>query len=211
MKISDPPGTNRPADLRQVIGRNVRRIRTEHEISLEAFSREARRCGLPYSTGRVSDLEGGRVEAKLDALLAWAQVLANLTDQPVTLADLFKGDDRVGLFRGRPVEPDYAKSTAGPRDLAVICGWADVAEAAAAFGVPQSKVGPYLAAMDESGLAEKRAARNLGVDLPTLIRHSVDLWGVNLSAQRDRIEPDANVSRLGQITRELVAQIEARI
>ncbi|BBY56691.1 helix-turn-helix domain-containing protein [Mycolicibacillus koreensis] len=208
MKITDKPTP--PVDVRRVIGANVRRIRTRHGISLETFAREAKRYGLNYSTGRVSDLEGGRVEAKVDTVLALTQVLANLADQPVALADLFEGDQRAGLFRGQAVEPD-GQTNVGPLDIARRLGWADLAGAAADFGVPQTKVLPYLIAMDQSGLAEQRAAKRLGIDLAELTRHSVNLWGVNLSEQRDRAEPGANVSRLGQITRELVAQIEARL
>lgn len=211
MKLTDD---NRPEDLRRVIGRNARRIRLANETRIETVAREAKRCGLPYSHGRVSDFEAGRVEAKLDTLLRFAQVLANVTERPVALADLLEGDPRAGLLQGRPVQPDLHKIYAGPNDLAVFCGWASDQQAATDFGVPVRGVAPYLVAFEESGQAEQRAAKALGIDLPTLIRHCVELWGVSLSTRRDRVagdDDDTSPQRLGAVTTELINAIRERL
>lgn len=209
MKITDSDDGMR--DIRKVIGANVKRLRTDARVPMEAFSKEAKRVGLPYSVGRVGDLEAGRVEAKFETMLLLTQLLANVTGSPVRLADLLDGDPRQPLLVGETVTPDD-QINATPTEIARRLGWPDLDSAAADFGVNRRKVSDYLKAMEESGITERRAAKALGIDLAELTRHSVALWGVNLSTERDRLaEPGANVATVGQITRALRDEIEARL
>ena len=217
----------RPAELRKVIGANARRLRTDAGVSLEEFVREGKKQGLPWTTGRVGDLEGGRIDAgKLETLVSVALTLAATTGRDVRLADLVRTDQRVmvngrelddfaSLFEGCPVRvteaQEHEDNPTAP-DLAQRNGWPDVDAAAKDFGVRKSKVLPLLIAYDEAGLAERRAAKALDISLVELTRRSVVLWGHSLTSERERVaeaEGGANNARLGQISRSLREQLEA--
>jgi hypothetical protein len=180
-------------------------------VTLADFAKEAKRQGLPWASGRVSDLESGRVEAKLETLLAVAQVLANLTGRPVTLAELFEGDPRAALFAGEPVQPDE-QFDATATEIARRGGWPDLASAAKDLEVTEEEVAPLLLAYEDAGLVDQRAAKALGVKVLELTRHSVALWGHNFTTERDRLAgPDAHAARLGEVSRALRAQIQERL
>lgn len=159
-------------DPAKLPGQAVRRLRTEAGVTLAEFAKEAKRQGLKWAPTRVSDLESGRVEAKLETLVAVAQVLANLTGRPVTLAELFEGDSRAGLFNGEPVQPD-AQVDATPTDVARRNGWETVAEAAEELGVAEDQVAPVLLAYEDTGLVDQRAAKELQLTVRDLTKHAV--------------------------------------
>lgn len=207
----------------RVVGSNVRRLRKQADVTLEVLSKEAKRHGLKWSGGRVADFEGGRVDVTVDTLLAVAQALANVTGQPVTLADLLAFDgpglDVNGrtvpnadkLFRGEPLQP-VADEKATPTELVKRNGFADLADASEKLGVPKQKVAALLLAREDAGLVDRRAARSLGVPLDELTRQSVLLWGRSFSAQRDKVAgPDAHAARLGEVTRELRQQVQEQL
>src|SRR5271156_2866079 len=89
--------TSSVAQVAQVIGGNARRMRLDAGVTLEQFAQSARLYGLPWTTGRVGDLEAGRVAASVATLYGVALVLQHVTGQPVTLAELFAGDGDVAL------------------------------------------------------------------------------------------------------------------
>ncbi|WP_454175064.1 hypothetical protein [Gordonia sputi] len=209
--------------LKKAMGANARRIRRASSASLEDFAEAIAHQGLNWTTGRVGDLEGGRVEAKLSNALAVAQTLANLADEPVALADLFAGTDFEALFRGEPLRPQTNHGHDPDEtltDLARRLGWTGTAvnqwdavqHAARDFGVSKREVGPYLFAFDSAKRADERAAKALQISVVELTEHAVQLWGHSLATERDRIaEPGASTARLGQLTRQLRDQIEQRI
>lgn len=210
---------NTPA---QVAGSNTRRIRKEAGVTLEALSIAAKRCGLKWSAGRVADFEAGRVELSLTTLVAIAQALADVTGKPVALAALLATEapveiaggtrtDVAELLAGAALQPQPDKPVT-PTEQARRHGYADLADAAAKLGVTKARVPTMLTATEQAGLVDRRAARALGISLADLIRHSVDLWGRGFTAQRDRVAgADADTARLGEVNRELRAQIAARI
>jgi len=207
VKLADAQGYD-PAKLP---GSNVRRLRLEAGVTLADFAKEAKRQGLKWGPGRVSDLEGGRVEAKLDTLLAVAQVLANLTGRPVTLPELFEGDPRAEFLGGEPVQPSE-QTDATPTEVVRRNGWPDLASAAAELGVTEDQVAPVLLAYEETGLVDQRAAKALGLSVLELTCHTVALWGHNFEAERDRLAgPNAHAARQGEVTRQLRQQVQDRL
>ncbi|MGB3698564.1 MAG: helix-turn-helix transcriptional regulator [Gordonia sp. (in: high G+C Gram-positive bacteria)] len=219
MKIADSKKKSNNAmlanQLKKAMGANARRIRLAAGASLEDVAEAIGNQGLNWSTGRVGDLEGGRVEAKLSNALAVAQTLANVTGEPVSVADLFAGTEFEALLRGEPMRPQPNNGEdpdPTPTDIARRNGWADLVSAASDFGVSTRAVVPLLVAFDSIKRADRRVADGLGISLVELTEHAVALWGHSLITERDRVaEPDANVARLGQLTRELRDQIEARL
>ena len=212
----------------RIVGSNVRRRRKQAGVTLERFSQEAKRHGLKWSAGRVSDFEAGRVEITLATLVTVAQVLANVTDEPVELADLLEiegGVDILGrtvfdvasMLRGVPVQPaDEQRST--PTEVARRNGYRTLDVAAAALEVPKAKVVTLLLAQENAGLVDRRAARALGMSLAELTRQSVLLWGRGFSAERDRRagpagyehEGGRTTAEIGEITRALRDELRPR-
>lgn len=218
--------TNTPS---QIVGSVVRRRRKQAGITLERFSQEAKRHGLKWSAGRVSDFEAGRVELTLATLVTVAQVLANVTDEPVVLADLLDTEggvdilgrtvfDVASMLRGVPVQPINEQHST-PTEIARRNGYRTLDNAAAALEVPKAKVVTLLLAQENAGLVDRRAARALGVPLVELTRQSVLLWGRGFSAERDRRagpagyehEGGRNTAQIGEITRALRDELRPRL
>lgn len=195
----------------KVPGQYVRHQRLDAGITLEDFAKEARRCGLPWQTGRVSDLESGRVEAKLDVLVKVAQVMANLTGAPVGLADLLGGHPYAQHVRGQPVTPDR-RDEATPTDVVRRNGWVEVEEAATELGVSPDDVVPLLLAYEDTGLPDQRTAKEFRMTVRELTNHAFRLWGRNFTAERDRRAGEgAHAAKLGDATRELRAELREHL
>ncbi|WP_018178498.1 helix-turn-helix domain-containing protein [Jongsikchunia kroppenstedtii] len=189
-------------------GKHVRQLRLDAGVTLEAFAKEARRCGLQWQTGRVSDLESGKVDAKLDTLARVAQVLANLLDRPVTVEEVLGGGHPWVQMLRDGVTPDR-RDEATPTDVARRNGWPDLASAATELGVPEGHVVPLLLAYEDTGLVDKRAARELGMSVRELTVQSYRLWGRNFTQERDRRAGEgAHAAALGDATRAMRAEIE---
>lgn len=184
-------------DPRKVLGAGARTIRLEAGASLEQVSHAARRAGLPWSTGRVSDMEGGRVELKLETLLSLALALGEVRGEPVTLAELL---------------PHDAPMMINGREIATLAG----AVRGEAVTISEGQRGHDELnrpdPIETAGLAEKRAAKSMGVPLADLVAATHELWGDHLTAERDRrAGVDADVATRGRITRELTDQIRAHL
>lgn len=217
-----PENARWPHKPPQVVGSNVRRLRKEADVNLQDFAKEAKRQGLKWAPGRVSDLEGGRVDLNLATLVSVAQVLANLSGRPVALADLLATEGKFdvngrtltgldALFRGEPVQPAEEKK-ATPTELAKRNSYDSLADAADKLGVPKAKVGPVLLAYEDAGLVDRRAATALGLKVKELCAHSVLLWGRGFAAQRDHVAgAGANVAELAQANRDLRAELQERL
>ncbi|PVY29912.1 helix-turn-helix domain-containing protein [Williamsia muralis] len=209
MKLSE----SRERFIRKVLGGNVRRLRLAAGVRVEDLAKEAKRQGLQWSVSRVGDMEGGRVEAKVETLLAVAQALANVTGQPVTLADLMAGEDRAAWFQGEPVQPEpEPEQQVAPADIARRNSYESLQHAAEKLQVSEAEVAPVLLAYEDTGLVDQRAAKALGLKVKELTRHAVALWGHNFTTERDRVAgPDAHAARLGEVNRALRAQVQERL
>lgn len=188
-------------DIRRIIGRNAREIRLAAGAHLEQVSRVAKRHGLSWSTGRVGDLESGRVEAKVETLLSLALTLGEIRGEPVTLPDLLRCDGAV-LVNGREIA-----------DVTEVFRGKPVTESAGQREHDELDSGdPLQLAQASTSIADRRAAKSLGVDLDRLVAAAVELWGHNLSAERDRrADGETNVAARGNITRDLMAELRQHL
>src|SRR5690606_10484407 len=95
-----------PESLPAVLGRNARRLRIDAGATLEQMASALDDYGVRWSTGRVGDLESGRVAATIPTTIAVALALSQLQSRTVGIAELFEGDatvrinDRMTLHRG---------------------------------------------------------------------------------------------------------------
>jgi transcriptional regulator with XRE-family HTH domain len=208
-------------NLTKVIGANVRKLRLAAGVTLDAFALVARQYGLPWTSGRVGDLESGRVLPNLETVYAVAAALAQATRQPVTLADLLATDEPVAINDQLTAEPEQLRAavTGGP----VIAKSEHAREPLRkAVGKRKTSDAPqvqFMALIDGPRLhllmlreADWRLCKQLGISREHGAAVMTELWGHTFSAERDkRAGADANAQRRGQISRQLKVELEKAI
>jgi len=224
-KYSHPmPQNDEAPTVAEVVGRNVRKLRGGH--TADELARAARREGLKWGSGRVSELEAGKVSPTLPTLFVLAQALHVVTGQSVSLADLVRADglirinDKLEVKAGKLVE----SVSESPVDLTLgdlPGGVARAVDAVRKMTAELSELPDYLQdmpvtdareTMDNTGEAEARIAKGLGISALRMRWESAYLWKNSFSAERDRrAGPDANAQKRGRVSRELKAELRASI
>ena len=212
--------------LSEVVGQNARAHRIRHNATLDDVARAARDYGLKWNTGRVGDLESGRIPATFPTLFTLAAVLGDVTGEPVSLVDLVHVDGWVEInstltvsgrsladaLQGKPVTL-HVRDVLGAReelDEAMARGTAQFAADNARLGADSENIniGDIQDVMRNSGVTEDRIAKQLDVSDYLLACISLTLWGASFSSERDRrAGADANAQRRGRVTRELKTEI----
>ncbi len=214
-----------PRPLAVIVGENVRKLRTAGGHSGEALARELRDLfQVRWTTGRISELENGRVSPTAPTLFMVSQALTQLLSRPVAVAELFADDGfaevgQVGIrttrvadaFDGQVVElvvDDLANSDGlmgAARDHHAKMS-ADLAS------IPTAGKQPLELLMQiekDSGEAEDRAANALGLRPLHLAALSAALWGRTYSQERNqRAGAEASPQKRGRIGRELRAELK---
>lgn len=206
------------APLAEVVGRNARRLRGT--ATADDLAKAARRCGLNWGTGRVSDLEHGRVSPTLPTLIALAAALRSLSGTPVALSELVEHDGYIALAGELVVKGTALKRFIGgaPIDLrAADLYWDEddpfVRKILGMDAEPASRGRRRdLYAASEQGETEARLSKSLGVDREVVATAAEELWGRTVSAERDaRAGRDASPQMRGRVTRELKSELAQRI
>jgi hypothetical protein len=198
--------------LAEVVGRNARRLRLDAGVTLEHLAQAAARYGLAWSTGRVGDLEGGRVSPTFPTIYALTLALRDVTGQDVRLFDLLIGS------KGEVALNESLTVTAAALIQAVVGG--PVGTEAAETGMTHTN-----AEIDEDGFkltqygsltpiprplreSDVRLARDIGVDPAKAKEAMLGLWGRLFSEERDeRAGAGANAQAKGQISRKLKTEL----
>lgn len=217
--------------LAEVVGRNVRRLRGD--ATTDELAKACRRYGLNWGTGRISDLEHGRVSPRLDTLVVLAHALWDACGRPVYLSDLVEHDGFIALpgsramaikpaalqrfLRGKPVViqvgdvpygDDFMPMAHELENLTPEAGAKYFAELPPAVYEVETEL--WLQAQKQSGEPEARMAKALGIHEGNLAALTAYLWGHTLSAERNRrAGADANAQDRGRITRQLKAELKA--
>ncbi|SIR98450.1 helix-turn-helix domain-containing protein [Williamsia sterculiae] len=193
--------------LAQVIGGNAAELRGNH--SSEELSVCARRFGLKWNTGRVSDLESGKISPTVTTLFALSKALTDLTGAPVSVADLVRPttkwveiNDQLtvraevlvdALSNGSPLANH--DRWLGPREIA------DAFRQEAGGGPDAMRVSDIAAALSES---EVKLARSMGLSRVQFVAKALDLWGQPFGDERDaRAGADASPQKRGRVARVL--------
>lgn len=187
-------------NLTKVIGTNTRQLRLAAGLTLDEFALVTRQYGLPWTSGRVGDLESGRVLPNLETVYTVAAALGHVTGHPVTLADLLTTDQPVAINDQLTADPDqlHAAATGGP-----VTG-----ECETNFRKFGAKVEAFIALRE----ADWRLCKQLGINREYGAAVMSQLWGHTFSDERDRrAGPEANAQRRGQVSRQLKAQLEEAI
>jgi len=214
------PQNPEPPTVAQVVGRNARRLRGHH--TADELARGAKIMGLKWGTGRISELEAGKVSPTLPTLFVLALVLGVVTGQPVSLADLLHAEDFIRVNEKLVVKTDSltASVSSKPVDMDEVMPdlmnrVMEAAEKIVAEEATERAARPahlrHLGIVDtfeNSSEAEKRIAKGLGIGSDRMVQESTYLWGDSFSAERDRrAGPDANAQKRGRVSRELKAEL----
>jgi transcriptional regulator with XRE-family HTH domain len=209
--------SNGELNLNWVIGQAVRTIRKRNGIAQDERARTCRKKGLRWGRSSVAMLESGRRSCSISELL----IVASALDAPLPL--IVGG----GCLPDRPTTVLLTATTAA--DLAavseVLVSWDDTLKEETA-----NKIGWVLSNQEadawtvESGEAEQKAARRLGITTERLMSAAESLWGMSLTAERERqlrddfglsSEPGETIAEQrhlrafrGHLTRELVRQLQ---
>lgn len=221
--------------IAEVIGANTRRIRGEHRA--EDLAKAARKVGLNWNTGRVSELEAGRVSPTIPTIIALLAALRTLTNRSVRLDELLQHDGPIQLNDKLRLPPAKLLDALSNNDFQLRARDLGVS-AARDLGVSADEVRANVAAGREeldlmarlearygdvdldliiqaesaAGLAEERMAKDLGVRTGTIAHAAVYLWHKTFSEERaQRAGPDANAQKLGQVTRRMKAELRAAL
>ncbi|MGB3286061.1 helix-turn-helix domain-containing protein [Mycolicibacter algericus] len=226
MADTDDSATQGGVPLAQVIGRNARQLRGD--ATADQLAKEARFYGLNWGTGRISDLEHGRVSPTLGTLVALALALQEVRfvrgpdHGPVTLADLVRCDENIALTKDLSVTEDELATFLEGGEVSLSHRHADLMRSMMesvttdAFrkdwphrlhGIPK---GPVLRMLDECGEAEQRLEREFALDTSRLCAEMISLWGRTYTAERDeRAGAGANAQKKGRVARKLKAELKA--
>ncbi len=197
--------------LRNVIGENARRLRGD--ATADDVAKAARRYGLNWGTGRISDLEHGRVSPTLPTLAALALALGDVRDARVTLGELIASDQNIALTTALNLTSDQLRrflaggdmfefALASPRD------W--IAELRDQWPARLHEVpaGALMRLLGDFGEPEERLARDLGLNRERLAAEMAALWRRSYHAERDRrAGVDANAQKKGRVARALKAEL----
>ncbi|MGW5314514.1 helix-turn-helix domain-containing protein [Nocardia thailandica] len=229
------PSDEQPVEgLSALVGRNAKRLREQAGLSLDDVARAAAPF-TRWTTSRVANIESGRSLPSLSQLLVYCIALDIAGAEGIRLADLFDGDTAVKLTDTGP--PVYVSAlhrvfsgapiAFGPGDLhGVPTSSEELSQRVAEIlreavaknfpnddhlppGVTESqKVATLVFQRGETGLADERAAKKLGLSTDELTVWSNRLWRKTFSAERDARAGDAaNAQVKGQVTRALLAEI----
>lgn len=212
--------------LAEVVGINARRLRGD--ATSDELAKAARAEGLNWGTGRISDLEHGRVSPTLSMLVALAHALRSVHGRPVRLADLVRHDGFITLTReltitsaalqrfldGQDVSIKVKDVPHGPelkqRMREALDSHAKCSGVKLPPAVDEVRTDLVEQVFRQSGEAEARIAKSLGLHGEDFAAVSAYLWGHTLSAERDRrVGPGANAQDKGRVTRNLKAEVGA--
>lgn len=167
-------------DLARVLGRSLRRLRTERGLTLEQAAQTARAVGLPWTLGRWADAERGRVAASLPTLLALSAALG------VPLAELLVAEEAVAVTPALTLTPEQLTE--------VLTG-----------GSPPLR---HVTQPDlRLALATRRVAERLDVPAEDVVEAAHALWGRSLTEERDARASAPTAQARGIMTRNLVAEL----
>jgi transcriptional regulator with XRE-family HTH domain len=207
-------------DLAAVIGRNARELRGD--ANLNDVAKVARACGLNWGTGRVSDLEHGKVSPTLPTLVALALIFSELLGRPVSLGDLVRADENIAVTTRISVTSDElrgylsgdAVTAADQYRREVSAGLQSVVSDDYRKNWPPRlrsvSKGATMRMLGQIGEPEERLARELGIDRTRLAAEMLALWKKSFSDERDeRAGPEANAQKKGRVARALKADLKA--
>lgn len=199
-----------PKDLAHVFGENFRAVRKQHEITLDEVARSARKYGARWTASRVGDLENGRFSVTVQNLCIASWTLSGLAGKAIAPADLVASDHPVTVAGDFAVQRNVIAETLKGEVVSLKLG--DIPSAVDKLVTSAQQGFDNLSKFDDVGLADRRAAKKLGVDVDQLSYLALKLWGDLLSVEVEKRAPaGASPQAKGQITRKLIEEIREEL
>lgn len=200
----------------QVVGTNLRSIRSEYGLTLNDVAKALRTYNLHWSTGRLGDIEAGRGSATVQMVLALSLALSEVCGVPISSLRLLASDAPVlldgehlavkgevfeRLVKGEQSSIDFSTDRPGPTEEELL-------ERAFPSAYAAKKQEDQLSV--DWDLADSRAAKRLGMSDQAFQALCFRTWGHLLSVEvQQRADPDASPQKKGRITRELMKDLHA--
>jgi transcriptional regulator with XRE-family HTH domain len=211
--------------LKDVIGRNLRRLREDQGLRQDEVAELARSVGLEWTQAVVTGIETGRRAVPIEELL--------LLQGPLDIslpALLDPGDEPVVDLGGRPVKAQHLRTMALGQPLVLALsredgyavgriaarGWdRKLRTIARRYDIPEEPDKNWELKAASLGNAEQKAGRKFNVHPFEIVAASYDLWGHSLTQERDaRVEQHGGRGERqarGHVTRGLLSELEAHI
>ncbi|WZH38751.1 MAG: hypothetical protein PIR02_08770 [Microbacterium enclense] len=192
-----------PPTVAVAIGQFVRRYRAEHNVRRDALARAGTALGMTWGTTSIENIEAGRFAPTLPTLFALCTALSSSSGAlsgagQIKLPDLFDGTERLTLSDGFTVSTERFLHFIGSDEAAPALG--EFIDEWARLAADRDPVTPTL--------AERRAAKRLGVKVDVLRQVSFAIWGESLeSVVSASVGSDASAQARGHETRVRVAQL----
>ncbi|WP_314456397.1 helix-turn-helix transcriptional regulator [uncultured Microbacterium sp.] len=215
--------------LSVTVGQKVREYRVAHGITQDEFARAGRAYGLNWTASRVSELESGTLPVDLSTLIVIALAMNTVGPFSLTTVRTLVGDSLVPVTKRWSASVDTISGLLsdghglGAAEVGAVVPDAERAafersydpERVARFmqGVPPKMTMVEVADLTARGatLAEKRAAKRLGVDPQLVILWAWREWGTSLDGRAQQLAVSDTPQARGHATRELVAALDAVI
>ncbi|MFI6366044.1 helix-turn-helix domain-containing protein [Nocardia sp. NPDC050630] len=179
--------------IAEVVGGNLKRIRTAHGLTTDQIAVAGRRFGLNWTDSRVSAMERGKVSCTLATLVALTLTLETVLGEKISLSSLLAHEGFVEL------NDDY--SIEG-RTLSLFV--ANEPVEVGFFGAVE--------VTQQSRKAEERVAKDLNLSIAQLAAEAERLWGHGFTEERDlRAGDHANAQKRGRIARVLKDELSQAI
>lgn len=212
------------SDLAEIIATNARQYRERAGATTDAVATIARECGLStWNDSSVRTLERGDVSPSLPTLFALALTFSKLLNEDVELGDLCKGYGNVRLTESLIVPHDALERVLHGEPVNAQPGLQfrmlmqtrvmELIETAGMELLTQKGVSiPDLQrAVAQVGLAEQRAAKDLGTDPYQLALDCLIRYGRTFAEERDaRAGDGANAQKRGQAARAMKDELRQR-
>jgi hypothetical protein len=189
--------------LRDLVARNVMRLRLDADATHSDIVKAARHHGLEWSESWISGLERAQKSLTAEQFLILPFVLATALRHHVALADLLVGDEPVALAGAAGTIPaarlyDTVTASSAQRNFTARSVPAqpvgpEIGEAArraqrlrdiSRAGLGDVDIRKLSEAESGTGDAEERMARKLGVPLVVLVAAAAMTWGRSMTAER---------------------------
>ena len=214
--------------MRAVVGRNIRNLRANANVTSDDLRLEMRNYGFKWSPSRIAEIERGEKPVHPVYLVAFSLALTNLSGRAVTVDDLLSTPGRISLSDDLDMDGQQFRDVLASRyDVNEL--WALRKTMTTGTQTTAQALEDYLRRPherpDTSGimeiaellaqapptlsLADERARKRLNLELPEYVELVLSQWGHTLSDEVERqAPPGATAQKRGHITRTLTAQLE---
>lgn len=197
----------------EVIGKNVKNIRQEKNLTMEQLATAGKAIGMSWSAGSIGSIENGSFKPTIETILALAYVLNNVdylawktgTEwefDPVQLDQLLEGASTLAVTEKKVVtKEELSRWLSGTSRFRLHTSASEKDRL-------KNNMSKFLEPEVQTTSGEQRIAKKAGIS-PALLRTTAEqLWGKRFEDYRDEIAgAEATPQKKGRVTRDLIGEI----